>query len=131
MRITFYESDFEAVLVPHNDPVVTTATVGDCKISHLLVEEGSASSLLYLNSWSMMKLKDELILKNVGEVAGFNGSTSQPYGKIMLNVTLHNKVVSSDFYLMSYNPPTMGSWEETGHIKWEQYLSTILVFEIS
>lgn len=47
--ITFYESDMDEVLVPHNDPVLITAHVGEFRISQLLINEGSALSLLYKN----------------------------------------------------------------------------------
>lgn len=65
-------------------------------------------SLIYLKCFFEMELKNELIVKNMGEVACFNRSTLQPYRKVMLNITLHNKLVSIDFYLMQYNTPYNG-----------------------
>lgn len=47
--IIFYEFDLEAVVVLHNDPMVITISVNELRISQLLVDEGSAISLLYLN----------------------------------------------------------------------------------
>lgn len=41
-------------------------------------------------------------------MAGFNGLTSKPYGKIMLDMSLHKKVISVDFYIMNYNVPHNG-----------------------
>lgn len=59
-------------------------------------------SLLYPNCWFLMGLKEELIVKDIGKLAGFNGLTSQPYRKIMLDNTLHDKTVFIDFYLRQY-----------------------------
>lgn len=100
--ITFYESNLEVVVMPHTDPVVIIATIGNCRIGQLLEHEDSALSLLYLNCWSVMGLKEELIVKHIGKLAGFNGLTSQSHGKIMLDITLHDKTVFIDFYLMQY-----------------------------
>lgn len=64
-------------------------------------------SLLYLNYWQKIKLQDDFIVKNIGEVAGFNGAPSKPYGRV-LDIELHGKVVSMEFYLMKYNSPHNG-----------------------
>lgn len=78
--ITFYKSDLKAVLMPHNNVMVSTVSVGDWKISHLLVDERSALSMLYLNYYKEMAFKYDLIMKDVDKVAGLNRSTSRIYG---------------------------------------------------
>lgn len=78
--IIFYQLDLEAVLTLHNGPIVSTPLSNDWLINRLLVKEGSISSLLYLNYQSKMKLNNEFIVEDVGEVVGFNGSTSKYYG---------------------------------------------------
>lgn len=50
-----------------------------------------------------MNLKEEFIINDIGEVAGFNGSTSRIFRKLMLDITPYNKVASFNFYLMDYN----------------------------
>lgn len=55
-----------------------------------------------------MGLKDELIVKDVGKLEGFNGSNLQPYGKIMLAIALHNKVVSIEYDSWTIIHHTMG-----------------------
>lgn len=108
MGISFYESNLEVILVPYNNPVVITVIMGEFRTILLLVDEGSALSLLYLNYKTRMELKDEFIIKEVGEVAGFNSFTSKPYVKIMLDITVHNKAISIKFNLMNYNAPHNG-----------------------
>lgn len=44
----------------------------------------------------------------MGEVDGFIGSTTKVFRKVILDITLHNKVVSIDFYLIDYNEPYNG-----------------------
>lgn len=73
--ITFYESNLEATLVPHSDLVVITTLVNNWGISRFLVDKGSALSLLYLNCWIEMELPDKFIIKDIGEMTRFNGST--------------------------------------------------------
>lgn len=92
-------------LSPYNDPLVITTTIGEFGINHLLVDEGSALSLVYLNYWLKMELKDEFIIKDVGEVASFNGLTLNSYGWVMTGIVLDNKAVLVDIYLMNYNAP--------------------------
>lgn len=87
----------------YTDPVVIIATIGDCRIGQVLVDEDNTLSLLYLNHWSGIELKDEVIVKDVRDLAMFNRSTLQPYRKIMLDITLHNKVLFKDFYLIQHN----------------------------
>lgn len=66
-----------------------------------------------------MEMKDKFIIKYVGGVARFNGSTSKPYGWVMLDIALPGKAVSVYLYLMNYNAlRTMGCWVKTGLEKW-------------
>lgn len=58
-----------------------------------------------------MELKDEFIVKDTGEVEGFNGSTSKPYGRIMQDIALYNKAILVDFYIMNYNAPHKGLFD--------------------
>lgn len=50
-----------------------------------------------------MELNDEIIMKDVSKVSRFNGSTSRPYGWVTLDIVVHNKTSSIDFYLINYN----------------------------
>lgn len=50
-----------------------------------------------------MELQEEFIVKYVSEVVGFNGTTSKPYIQAMLNIELHVKMISINFYLVNYN----------------------------
>lgn len=52
-----------------------------------------------------MELTNEFAVKDVGKVDGFNGSTSKPYGRVMLNIELHDMNVSIDLYLLNYIAP--------------------------
>lgn len=99
--ITFYEENIKAVRNPHSNLVAITSSINNYRVSRLLINEGSALSLLYPQCWSKMELQYEFISK----VVGFKGSTSKPYGLAMLNIELHGKVITIDFYLMNYNAP--------------------------
>lgn len=46
ISIIFYESDIEIVIVPFNDTIIITAATREFRINQLLVNEGSALSLL-------------------------------------------------------------------------------------
>lgn len=54
-----------------------------------------------------MELKEEFIIKDVSEVAGFNRSTSKPYGMIMLTMLYTTKQVRSTSTVY-YNAPHNG-----------------------
>lgn len=49
MGITYYEADLEAIVTLHFDPIVITATIRDCRVGRLLMDEESVISMLYLN----------------------------------------------------------------------------------
>lgn len=49
------------------------------------------------------------LVKDVGQVARLNGSTSSPSGRALFNIKLYGKMVSKDIYLMNYNTPWMGA----------------------
>lgn len=61
--VTFYDSNLEAVLVLHRNPVIIRAIINDWRISRLLMDEGSALSLVYLNYLSKKELLDVFIVK--------------------------------------------------------------------
>lgn len=57
------------------------------------MDEGRALSAIF-----ELLVKDgaarQVHCKRCGKVAGFNGSTSKPYGLAMLNIELHGKAIS-------------------------------------
>lgn len=55
-----------------------------------------------------MELKYEFITKDVGKMAEFNGLTSKPYGRVILDIALHIKAILIDFYLMNYSVSHIG-----------------------
>lgn len=57
-----------------------------------------------------MELKDKFIIKDIGEVVGFNGLTSSLCGQVRLDITMNNKVILIYFYLMNYCAPHNRLW---------------------
>lgn len=103
--ICFSIQDMEGVLYPHSDALVISATIHGYRVARLLIDEGSGISLLYANCWKLMQIDMDLIVRDTGEIAGFNGAVSIPVGRISLDVELAGKAVSIDFFLMEQTSP--------------------------
>lgn len=73
----------------------------------LLIDEGSKSNIMFSNCFEKMKLPQDVITTNTGDVYGFEGNKSNPVGRVPLDVTLMAKVLTVDFVLMDCNLLTM------------------------
>ena len=45
--ITYFDTDAHAVLFPHNDTLVVTMHIENCRVSKILVDAGSSVNILY------------------------------------------------------------------------------------
>ena len=89
----------------HSDTIVISANFKAWGIARLLVDEGSAVSILYANCWKQMELDPNHIVRDVREISGFNGAVSIPAGRILLDIELAGKQISIDLFLMDYSAP--------------------------
>ncbi|GKU92770.1 hypothetical protein SLEP1_g6453 [Rubroshorea leprosula] len=84
--ITFSLVDFDGVVMPHNDPLVTSVIVNNCKVQRILVDIGSALDIMYYHCFKSLGLYPVLLQKYDGSIYGFNNQPVPVEGVLKLNV---------------------------------------------
>ncbi|GKV32530.1 hypothetical protein SLEP1_g41127 [Rubroshorea leprosula] len=83
--ITFTSADLDTVVTPHNDPLVTSVMINNCKVQRVLVDTGSAPDIMYFHCFESLGLDPALLQKYDGPIYGFN---NQPV-PVKAVLTLH------------------------------------------
>ncbi|GKV28774.1 hypothetical protein SLEP1_g37780 [Rubroshorea leprosula] len=84
--ITFSSADFDGVVTPHNDPLVTSVTVNNCEVQRVLVDIGSAPDIMYYHCFESLGLDPALLQKYDGPIYGFNNQPVPMEGILKLSV---------------------------------------------
>ncbi|GLT32924.1 hypothetical protein SLA2020_075540 [Shorea laevis] len=84
--VTFGSADFEGVVTPHNDPLVTSVMVNSCEVQRVLVDTGSAPDIMYYHCFENLGLDPALLQKYDGPIYGFNNQPVPVEGVLRLNV---------------------------------------------
>ncbi|GAV78882.1 LOW QUALITY PROTEIN: hypothetical protein CFOL_v3_22347, partial [Cephalotus follicularis] len=83
--ISFSESDYEGVRLPHDDPVVVTLLVELFTMKRILLDSGSSADILYKHAFDQLRIPADQ-LKPVTPLVGFTGETIHPLGSINLSM---------------------------------------------
>ncbi|GKV35447.1 hypothetical protein SLEP1_g43710 [Rubroshorea leprosula] len=70
--VTFTSADFDTVVTPHNDPLVTSVMINNCEVQRVLVDIGSAPDIMYFHCFEGLGLDPALLQKYDGPIYGFN-----------------------------------------------------------
>ncbi|GKV11548.1 hypothetical protein SLEP1_g22796 [Rubroshorea leprosula] len=84
--ITFTSADLETVVTPHNDPLVTSITINNCEVQHVLVDTGSAPDIMYFHCFESLGLDPALLQRYDGPIYGFNNQLVPVEGVLTMNV---------------------------------------------
>ncbi|GKV39077.1 hypothetical protein SLEP1_g46896 [Rubroshorea leprosula] len=76
----------EAVVTPHNDPLVTSVMINNCEVQRVLVDTGSAPDIMYFHCFESLGLDPALLQKYDGHIYGFNNQPVPVEGVLTLNV---------------------------------------------
>ncbi|GKU90936.1 hypothetical protein SLEP1_g4876 [Rubroshorea leprosula] len=79
-------ADFDGVVAPHNDPLVTSIIVNNCEVQHVFVDTGSAPSIMYYHCFESLGLDPTFLQKYDGPIYGFNNQPVLVEGVLKLNV---------------------------------------------
>ncbi|GKV14106.1 hypothetical protein SLEP1_g25023 [Rubroshorea leprosula] len=63
--VTFTSADFEGVVTPHNDPLVTSVIINNCEVQRALIDTGSAPDIMYYHCFESLGLDPALLQKNL------------------------------------------------------------------
>ncbi|GKV49673.1 hypothetical protein SLEP1_g56411 [Rubroshorea leprosula] len=84
--VTFTSADFEGVVTPHNDPLVTSVIINNCEVQRALIDTGSAPDIMYYHCFESLGLDPTLLQKYDGPIYGFNNQPVPVEGVLRLNV---------------------------------------------
>ncbi|GKV11557.1 hypothetical protein SLEP1_g22805 [Rubroshorea leprosula] len=85
--ITFTPADFEGVVTPHNDPLVTSIMINNCQVQRVLVDTRSAPDIMYYHCFESLGLDPTLLQRYDGPIYGFNNQPVPIEGILTMNVT--------------------------------------------
>ena len=93
--IVFNEVDAIWVHHPHTDALIITVRVANSNIHKMLVDNGSAVDIIYLNTYKRMSLTESELSPMTSPLYGFIGDHVIPKGIIKLVVTMgeHTRVL--------------------------------------
>ncbi|GKV14687.1 hypothetical protein SLEP1_g25519 [Rubroshorea leprosula] len=84
--ITFTSADFDTVVTPHNDPLVTSVTINNCEVQRVLVDTRSAPDIMYFHCFESLWLDPALLQQYDGPIYGFNNQPVPVEGVLTMNV---------------------------------------------
>ncbi|GKV10424.1 hypothetical protein SLEP1_g21788 [Rubroshorea leprosula] len=84
--ITFTSTDFDTVVTPHNNPLVTSVMINNCEVQRVLVDTGSAPDIMYFHCFESLGLDLDLLQRYDSPIYGFNNQPVQVEGVLNLNV---------------------------------------------
>ncbi|GAV62233.1 hypothetical protein CFOL_v3_05757 [Cephalotus follicularis] len=84
--ISFSETDYEGVHLPHNDPVVVTLQVELFTMKRILIDSRSLADILYKHAFDQLRIPDDQLRPVKTPLMGFAGEMVHPLGSIDLSV---------------------------------------------
>ena len=59
--ISFTQDDLKGLDTPHNDPLVVELTIGDSRVTRVLIDTGSSVDLIFKDTLTAMSISDRQI----------------------------------------------------------------------
>ena len=103
----FSNEDKVRTIQPHDDALVVTLRIGGHDVRRVLVDQGSAVEVMYLDLYKRLNLKLEDLTAYNSPLVSFEGKTVTPRGQIRLPIQIDSDVVEVDFIIVNaYSPYT-------------------------
>ena len=103
----FSDEDKAGIIQPHDDALVVTHRIGGFDVKRVLVDQGSAGEIMYLDLYKGLNLKSEDLTAYASLLISFEGKIVIPKGQIRLPIQMDSEVVEVDFIMVnSYSPYT-------------------------
>ena len=136
----FSDEDKLGTIQPHDDALVVTLRIGGYDVKRLMIDQGSATEIMYLDLFKGLNLKLESLTAYNSPLVSLEGKMVIPKGQIRLPVQTGSDVVEVDFIMVDAFFPytaiigkpwlyTLGSVSSTLHQK-VKYPSRDQVLEI-
>ncbi|XP_030941769.1 uncharacterized protein LOC115966739 [Quercus lobata] len=96
----FSDKDMVGTIQPHDDALVVTLRIGGYDVRRVMVDQGSAVDIMYLNLYKGLGLKPEDLTTYNSPLVSFEGRMVAPKGLIRLLVQASTDVVEVDFIVV-------------------------------
>ena len=103
----FSNEDKIETIQPHEDALVVTLKIEGYDVKRVLVDQGSAIEIMYLDLYKGLSLKPEDLMAYDSPLVSFEGKTVIPRSQIRLPIQTNSEVVEVDFIMVdAYSPYT-------------------------
>lgn len=103
----FSVNDKIGTVQPHDDALVATLRIGGYDVKRVLVDQGSAVKIMYLDLYKGLNLKPKDLTAYDSPLVSFEGKTVTPRGQIRLPIQTGSDVVEVDFIVVDAYSPYM------------------------
>ena len=97
----FSNEDKVGTIQPHDDALVVTLRIRGYDVRRVLVDQGSAMEVMYLDLYKRLNLKPEDLTAYNSPLVSFQGKTVTPRGQIRLPIQIDSDVVEVDFIVVN------------------------------
>ena len=105
--LSFSDVDKQGTIQPHDDTLVVTLKIGGYDVKRVMVDQGSAAEIMYLDLYNGLGLKPEDLMVYSSPLVSFEGKMVVPKGQIRLPVQAATDVVEVDFIMVdAFSPYT-------------------------
>ena len=96
----FSNKDKAGTIQPYDDALVVTLRIGGYDVRWVLVDQGSAIEIMYLDLYNGLNLKSENLMAYESPLISFEGKTVIPKGQIKLPIQTDSEIVVLDFIVV-------------------------------
>ena len=101
----FSDEDKIGTIQPYDDALVITLRIGGYNVKRVMVDQGSATEIMYSDLYKGLNLKSEDLTPYSSSLVSFEGKLIIPKGQIRLPVQIGLEVVKVDFIIMDVYSP--------------------------
>ena len=103
----FSDEDKIGTIQPYDDALVITLRIGGYDVKRVMVDQGSAAEIMYLDLYKGLSLRAEDLTPYSSPLVSFEGKVIIPKGQIRLPVQTGSETVEVDFIVVdAYSPYT-------------------------
>ena len=105
--LSFSDVDKQGTIQPHDDALVVTLRIGGYDVKRVMVNQGSATEIMYPDLYKGLGLKPEDLMTYSSPLVSFKGKMVVPKGQIRLPVQVGTDVVEVNFIMVdAFSPYT-------------------------
>ena len=106
--MSFSEEDKVGTTQPHDDALLITLRIGGYNVKRVMVDEGSATEIMYPDLFKGLKLKLEDLMPYNSPLMSFDGKLVTSKGMIRLPIQTGPEIVEVNFIVVdTYSPYTV------------------------